>query len=110
MVVTEYNVGPGAYGVTIAADGAGWTSLVGRGELARVAPGGQVSRVPLDPVDCRPMVLALGPDAAVWFSRGDGRLGRVAPDGAVSSVPGSPPPVRPTDCAPGRTRPCGTPC
>ena len=64
-----------------------WTSLVERGELARLAPGGRVSRVPLDPVDCRPIVLAPGPDAAVWFSRGDGRIGRVAPGGAVSSVP-----------------------
>ena len=87
MVVTEYNVGPGAYGVAIAAGGAVWTSLVGRGELACVAPGGQVSRVGLDSPDSRPMVLALGPDAAVWLSRGDGRIGRVAPDGAVSSVP-----------------------
>jgi virginiamycin B lyase len=110
MVVTEYNVGPGAYGVAIGADGAVWTSLVERGERARVAPGGQVSRVRLDPADSRPMVLALGPDAAVWFSRGDGRIGRVAPDGAVSSVPVLTRPARPTDCAPARTRPCGTPC
>ena len=36
MVVTEYEVGPGAYGVTLGADGAAWTSLTGRGELARV--------------------------------------------------------------------------
>ena len=35
---TEYDVGPGAYGVAIAADGAVWTSLTGRGELARVGP------------------------------------------------------------------------
>jgi hypothetical protein len=27
MLVTEYDVGPGAYGVALAADGAVWTSL-----------------------------------------------------------------------------------
>ena len=36
MIVTEYEVGPGAYGVALGADGAAWTSLTGRGELARV--------------------------------------------------------------------------
>ena len=87
MVVTEYEVGPGAYGVDVAADGAVWTSLAERGELACVGPGGRVSRVRLDSAHSRPMVLALGPDAAVWFSRGDGRIGRVEPGGTVSSVP-----------------------
>jgi virginiamycin B lyase len=87
MVVTEYDVGPGAYGVAIATDGVVWTSLVERGELAGVGPGGQVSRVPLDSARSRPMVLTAGPDAAVWFSRGDGRIGRVEPGGAVSSIP-----------------------
>ena len=48
MLVTEYDVGPGAYGVAVAADGAVWTSLTGRGELARVGPDGQVSRIRLD--------------------------------------------------------------
>jgi virginiamycin B lyase len=33
------------------------------------------------------MVLARGPDDAIWFSRGDGRIGRTDPAGAVSSVP-----------------------
>jgi virginiamycin B lyase len=41
MLVTEYDVGPGAYGVALAADGAVWTSLTGRGELARVGPDGR---------------------------------------------------------------------
>jgi hypothetical protein len=48
MIVTEYEVGPGAYGVALGADGAAWTSLTGRGELARVGPDGQVSHVSLD--------------------------------------------------------------
>lgn len=87
MRITEYDVGAGAYGVAIARDGAVWTTLVERGELARVAPDGTVSHVRLDAGDCRPMVLAHGPDAALWFSRGDGLLGRVAPDGDVSSRP-----------------------
>src|SRR5262249_43096353 len=87
MAVTEYDVGPGAYGVALAADGAVWTSLTGRGELARVGPDGQVSRVRLDIGQSRPMVLAGGPDGAIWFSRGDGRSGRIDPAGVVSSVP-----------------------
>lgn len=86
-MITEYDVGPGAYGVAIAADGAVWTSLVERGELACVSPGGPVSRVRLGSAHSRPMVLAVGPDAAVWSSRGDGQIGRVGPGDAVSSVP-----------------------
>jgi len=37
------------------------------------------------------MVLAPGPDGAIWFSRGDGQLGRADAVGAVSSVPVSKP-------------------
>ena len=89
--VTEYDVGPGAYGVALAADGAAWTSLVERGELVRVGPDGQVSRIKLE-AGSRPMVLARGPDGAIWFSRGDGHIGRVGgagtgSAGAVSAVP-----------------------
>ena len=87
MIVTEYEVGPGAYGVTLGADGAAWTSLTGRGELARVGPDGQVSHVSLDNAQSRPMVLARGPDDAIWFSRGDGQIGRTDPAGTVSSTP-----------------------
>jgi virginiamycin B lyase len=87
MIVTEYEVGPGAYGVTLDADGAAWTSLTGRGELARVGPDGQVSHVSLDSAQSRPMVLARGPDDAIWFSRGDGQIGRADPTGTVSSMP-----------------------
>ena len=83
MIVTEYEVGPGAYGVTLGADGAAWTSLTGRGELARVGPDGQVSHVSLDSAQSRPMVLARGPDDAIWFSRGDGQIGRADPTGTV---------------------------
>lgn len=87
MIVTQYDVGPGAYGVVAAADGTTWTSLVERGELACVSPGGQVSRVRLEAGQSRPMVLTCGPDGAIWFSRGDGRIGRIDPAGTVSSVP-----------------------
>src|SRR6185437_11966527 len=87
MLVTEYDVGPGAYGVAVAADGAVWTSLTGRGELARVGPDGQVSRIPLDTGQSRPMVLARGPDDAIWFSRGDGRIGRISLDGGSEEFP-----------------------
>ena len=83
MLVTEYDVGPGAYGVALAADGAAWTSLTGRGELARVGPDGQVSQIRLDTGQSRPMVLARGPDDAIWFSRGDGRIGRTDPAGSA---------------------------
>ena len=60
MLVTGYDVGPGAYGVALAADGAVWTSLTGRGELARVGPDGQVSQIRLDSGQSRPMQLSDG--------------------------------------------------
>ena len=105
MLVTEYDVGPGAYGVAVAAEGSVWTSLTGRGELAQVGPDGQVSRIRLDTGQSRPMVLARGPDDAIWFSRGDGQIGRTDPSGTVSSVPVLTPAGSPYGlCAgPGRT-------
>jgi virginiamycin B lyase len=33
------------------------------------------------------MILTVGPDAAIWFSRGDGHISRVDPAGTVSSMP-----------------------
>ena len=86
MSVTEYDVGPGAYGVAIDAEGRVWTTLVELGELARVSHDGQVDRFRLDAEHSRPMVLTTGLDA-VWFSRGDGRIGRVDPAGTISSLP-----------------------
>jgi hypothetical protein len=51
MLVTEYDVGPGAYGVAVAADGAVWTSLTGRG----------------------------GPDGSVWVALETGSLAHLIP-------------------------------
>lgn len=87
MRITEYDVGPGAYGVAIAADGAVWTSLVERGELVRLAPDGSCTRVGLDSPRSRPMVLANGPDGDLWFSRGDGFVGHIDRTGSISSRP-----------------------
>jgi virginiamycin B lyase len=72
MLVTEYKVGAGAYGVAVAADGAVWTSLTGRGELTRVGPDGQVSQIRLDTAQSRPMVLARGPDPHAVAATPDG--------------------------------------
>ena len=43
MPITEYEVGPGAYGVAIDADGGVWTTLVELGELARLGKVGRSS-------------------------------------------------------------------
>jgi hypothetical protein len=85
--ITEYQVGPGAYGVAISADGSVWTSLVDRGALARVSPDGQASQLQLDSAQSRPMVLTQGPDGTIWFTRGDGLIGRIAADGGTTSLP-----------------------
>jgi virginiamycin B lyase len=87
MDVINYDVGPGAYGVAVATDGTVWTTLVERGELACVDPGGQVGRVQLDAERSRPMVVTPGHDGAVWFSRADGHIGRVDADRSVTSKP-----------------------
>jgi virginiamycin B lyase len=88
MIVTEYEVGPGAYGVALGADGAVWTSLTGRGELARVGPDGQVSRVSLDSAQSRPMVLARGPDDALWCALNQAdAIARITADGGITTFP-----------------------
>ena len=48
MPVTEYDVGPGAYGVAVGADGTVWATLVERGELVRLHPDGRTTRISLD--------------------------------------------------------------
>ncbi|HEX3955517.1 MAG TPA: virginiamycin B lyase, partial [Trebonia sp.] len=88
MLVIEYDVGPGAYGVAQAGDGAVWTSLPERGALARVGPDGQVSRVPLDAGPSRPMVLAPGPDGALWCTLNHANaIARITPAGGVTTYP-----------------------
>lgn len=87
MRITEHAVGPGAYGVAIGADGTVWTSLVERGELARLDPDGTCTRIDLGSSQCRPMVLTNGADDDLWFSRGDGFLGHIDPAGIISSRP-----------------------
>jgi virginiamycin B lyase len=80
MTVTEYDVGPGAYGVALAADGAAWTSLVERGELARVGPGGDVSRISLG--------LCAGPDRTLWYTLLNAdRAGRLCTGGGTEEFP-----------------------
>jgi len=110
MIVTGYDVGPGAYGVALAADGAAWTSLVERGELARVGPGGDVSWISLPDAQSRPIVLAPGPDGAIWFSRGDGSWAGSTRPGPSRRCRYPNPTAHPTGCAPARTGRCGTPC
>jgi virginiamycin B lyase len=96
MIVTEYEVGPGAYGVALGADGAAWTSLTGRGELARVGrghpgwgcwatlwaassavrldrDGGIAQEVGFEP-GAEPHEIALGPDRSVWIALETGTL------------------------------------
>ncbi|WP_147916091.1 virginiamycin B lyase [Ruania zhangjianzhongii] len=85
--MTEHEVGPGAYGVGIAADGAVWTSLVPGGELVRLDPDGRSARIELDSPQSRPMVLTSGTDGDLWFSRGDGFLGHIDHAGTISSHP-----------------------
>jgi len=60
MIVTEYEVGPGAYGVALGADGAAWTSLTDR-------DGSITQEVGFEP-GAEPHGIALGPDRSVWIA------------------------------------------
>lgn len=87
MRITEHAVGPGAYGVAVAADGTVWTSLVERGELARLDPDGTCTQIGLGSSQSRPMVLANGDNDDLWCSRGDGLLAHIDQAGTISSRP-----------------------
>lgn len=87
MVVTEHQIGPGAYGVAITPDGTVWTTLADRGELVALRPDREVTRVRLDSEHSRPMVITCDPAGSLWFSRGDGAIGHVDAAGSVTSRP-----------------------
>ena len=70
MLVTEYDVGPGAYGVAVAADGAVWTSLTG------LTPAGS------------PYGLCAGPGRTLWYTLvAADRIGRISLDGGSEEFP-----------------------
>lgn len=83
MVVTEYDVGPGAYGVAVATDGVVWTSLVERGELAGVGPdrtlwytllaADRVDEISFQP-GAEPHGLAIASDDTLWVALEAGSL------------------------------------
>ncbi|GAA0810248.1 Vgb family protein [Spirilliplanes yamanashiensis] len=76
----------GPYAVCAGPDGNLWVTLVHAGAVARVTPGGEVTRHALDDPAARPTIIVPGPDGALWFSRfGDGRLGRVTVDGDMGT-------------------------
>jgi virginiamycin B lyase len=80
-VLTRIAVGePGAgpYAVAVDASGVAWITLVHSGQVARLPAGDTPSLYDLDNPASRPSLLALGPDGAVWITRGgDDRIDRV---------------------------------
>jgi len=80
-VLTRITVGePGAgpYAVAVDASGVAWITLVHSGQVARLPPGGEPSVCELGNPASRPSLLALGPDGAVWVTRGgDDRIDRI---------------------------------
>jgi virginiamycin B lyase len=87
VVITEHQVGLGAYGVAITPDGTVWTTLADRGELVALRPDGELRRVRLDSEHSRPMVITCDPSGSLWFSRGDGAIGHVDAAGSITSQP-----------------------
>ena len=87
MVITEHQVGLGAYGVAVTPDGTVWTTLADRGELVALRPDGELRRVRLDSEHSRPMVITCDPSGSLWFSRGDGAIGHVDAAGSITSQP-----------------------
>lgn len=78
--------GAGPYAVAVDAAGVAWVTLVHSGQVARLPPGGPPELHDLDNPAARPSLLALGPDGAVWVTRGgDDRIDRI--DGTRRSFP-----------------------
>jgi virginiamycin B lyase len=90
-VITRTAVGaPGAgpYAVAVDASGVAWITLVHAGQVAGLPRGGEATLHDLGNPACRPSLLAVGPDGAVWVTRGgDDRIDRIDPDGARRSFP-----------------------
>jgi len=85
MVVTEHQIGQGAYGVAIAPDGTVWTTRVGGGELVALRRDGEIVRFRLYSEHSRPMVITCDPEGSLWFSRGDCAIGRIDASGGITS-------------------------
>ena len=76
--ITVGEPGAGPYAVAVDASGVAWITLVHSGQVARLPPGGEPSVCELGNPASRPSLLALGPDGAVWVTRGgDDRIDRI---------------------------------
>ncbi|PRC60627.1 virginiamycin B lyase, partial [Mycobacterium sp. ITM-2017-0098] len=68
----------GPYALALGPDGAIWVTLVRSGEIARIAPSGELEIHPVHP-QSKPSIIVKAPDGAMWFTRnGDDRIGRIA--------------------------------
>jgi virginiamycin B lyase len=83
---TVGEAGAGPYAVAVDAAGDAWVTLVHSGQVARLSSDGPAELHDLGNPASRPSLLAVGPDGAVWVTRGgDDLIDRL--DGARRSFP-----------------------
>ncbi len=87
---TEYAVptdGAGLNGITTGLDGALWFAEGNADAVGRIAPGGEITEIPVGE-GTMPMGIASGPDGAIWFSApGSNQVGRLDVSGAPEDPP-----------------------
>jgi streptogramin lyase len=99
--ITIFQVGGAAHGIVVGPDGNLWVAAVGYvredptyGLIARVTPGGFVTRFPIPPPnrERRPSDITAGPDGSLWFVGEE--VGRIDTSGLIKvlnvPVPGFP--------------------
>src|SRR5437588_620495 len=88
LAATHYSLGSGMtqyWGITEGPDGNMWA--VSWGDIARITPGGQVTKFAIRPVPYQgaPAGTTAGPDGNLWFTEVTGdKVGRITPTGQIT--------------------------
>ncbi|TMK88454.1 MAG: hypothetical protein E6G57_06820 [Actinobacteria bacterium] len=88
LAATHYSLGSGMtqyWGITEGPDGNMWA--VSWGDIARITPGGQVTKFAIRPVPYQgaPAGITAGPDGNLWFTEVTGdKVGRITPTGQIT--------------------------
>jgi streptogramin lyase len=80
--------GPALGGITTGPDGNLWFTETGDQQIARITPGGMITKFPLPAPKGEPWEITTGPDGNLWFTElFSNQIGRITPSGTITEFP-----------------------